>query len=355
MGVRKDPRQMSKPAACNPHRSLSSFRLGGRFRLAQRTKEAGGMRANRHGRHAVYTERGPGATARSDRPLVTVELPVAPEIPARDAALPVPLEKLCPHGGTIIDDLPRCGLCFEAKGAAATPEESYKLFQLSLYELCRKVAAKHDFRGIPFWDRAHGIFILLMEPRNLRAIRKAKSRFGMAWKIANDRMTDMKRAPYHWKEWSVSQLNFGDMDDDVRLDLINQDTPDRRRNSGDSDTYSVGGAHGIETSFGPPPEEIRYFPGVNLVWTESNFDKLKILLAEALDKLARYPFDLSIAIKFKVGFYTEKMTTEEIAEWASDARGVKITPRQVSYAIDKGLLQMRAHLESSFAPRITKT
>jgi hypothetical protein len=302
------------------------------------------VRAGRRGSF-VYTERGPSACLEKPRIPVTFDesLPADVQQPARDANLPIPLEKPCPHGGIFINGVPRCGLCFQQKGGGS-PEESFNLFVMSLYGVCEKAAKKHwQWAGsIPLQDRWHHMICALLEPKNLRQLLTAKKPEALAYSIAQRRLIDLERSPVYWKEWNVSQLKFGnrypdgdgnEATDEECLDTIVVEK--KLSQEWAQECY----------------ERARILPGVNLLWTQENLQRLRITLDEAQRRLPTYPFSVSMAIKLHIGFFPEtgKYTFEDVARWASEG-GKIITPRQARYAIQNGLDDMKRHLLQTLVP-----
>lgn len=309
------------------------------------------MRASRRGSF-VYTERGPSARLEKPRIPVTFyeSLPADVQQPTRDANLPIRLEKPCPHGGIFINGIPRCGLCFQQK-SDGSPEESFDLFIMSLYGVCEKVAKKHwQWAGsISLQDRWHHMICALLEPKNLRQLLAAKKPENLAYSIAQRRLIDLQRSPVYWKEWNVSQLNFENQSLDNDDNKVSNE--ERLDNLNARSNLSQEWAQECY-------ERARIFPGVNLLWTQENLQRLRIVLDEAQRRLPTYPFSASMAIKLHIGFYPEtgKYTFEDVARWASEG-GKIVTPRQARYAIQNGLNDMKRHLLRTLVPdfkRVTK-
>lgn len=291
------------------------------------------MRAGHKG-GGRYTERGPGAQPDKSHIPMVIELPAdrIADVSERDSALPVVPEKVCPHGGIYIDNIPRCGECFQKRGG--TPEESWNLFLMSLYDVCRRIAWKHkDWeKSIPFGDRVHHTFVTLFSPDNMLRLMKARDPLALAHKIAERRMIDLQRKPVYWKEWKVSQLNSFDVDKGT----------DDRRSDFSEECY----------------ENVRCFPGVKLFWDDTNLNKIRVALRDIESRLPTYPFSVSLAIKLHIGYWPEtgKYSFEEVAAWASEqnGNGKTITAKQARYAIEKALEQMKLELQRLFIPVLKK-
>jgi hypothetical protein len=299
-----------------------------------------------------YTERGAGATKGSGKGKRrhAEDEPVLRVAGAWGLArkLPITPGKVCPHGGVYLNDTPRCGICFKQQGGC-TPEDSFQLFLMSLYDVCHQIALKHhDWeKSIPREDRIHHTFVTLFgNPNSMRRIMNADNPLGMAHSIAGKRMIDLQRKPIYWKEWSVSQLNFGSkqpdgdgddvIDNEGRLDIV--------RGAGYDDWYSE------------VQERHLVFPGVKLLWDNANLNRVRVALRNIESRLPKYPFDVAMALKLHIGYWPEtgNYYFAEVAKWASENehnlnRRV-ITARQAQYAIKKACAKMKADLVRLLTP-----
>jgi hypothetical protein len=217
---------------------------------------------------SFYTERGPGASTGNSSPRFAPKAkslcepsPLPEEIVTVQPIdviqnRPAPLEEVvrprCEHGGDIVDGVPFCGICFSPVISKVIAEEKnkklrvrghtsvvpgfvgemdvqiipydtwqegaaagFQIFLHSLFNLCGRVAWRNRFRAISYDDRRNQAFWAVWS--NLRRIRKADNPFGMATRIAERAITDMKRNPVYYREWSESQLNVAAASDDPEM------------------------------------------------------------------------------------------------------------------------------------------
>jgi|GEM_PF-6220950 len=305
------------------------------------------MRAKK-GNSYVFTEPGINRLIESSEDSPALEL----KEPFKSSGPPAPPEKLCPHGGVYFNDIPQCGLCFRQAGSGLSPEQEMQAFLISIYRMIQRLVKEErhwSFRAISQKDKIQYAFSVLIEPKNLPMIQQARNPHGRAWDIADKRLLDLYRKPVYWNEWSVSQLKF----------------PEEGGEEGDKDSFETNGQRlqQIEapsiTDFALEDkiigdDSVRYFPGVKLLWTRKNVQRLIDLAREGMNFLPERPLPVSDIIEMRAGsskkFGAAPWTWEEIANFYSPAGGRQVSVRQVSYAFSTGAASVRRHILRSLTP-----
>jgi hypothetical protein len=273
-------------------------------------------------------------------------------------APPISLPKsplVCEHGGEIIYDIPRCGLCLgERRGVTA--DESFGLFLESLRNVARRVArtSSSATSKMKYDDRYSECFSLLLNPRNLKTIASAKSPMAMATRIAKDRLNNVYRDPFYKQTTVFSQFPSMRADGEQKVnasekvDFLCQraTTTDRRAKGSGSVAYFA-----TPDPDDDEPGSFKLFPGFWVLWTKENVRRLVDLMKEALDKLQRKPFSHAMLIKLRHGALgDEPYTWAELAKHATDTSGKNVTVDQVRYAVAAGEASVRAHIFKKEAP-----
>jgi len=98
-------------------------------------------------------------------------------------------------------------------------------------------------------------------------------------------------------------------------------------------------------------ERAREFPGLNLVWTEENFNRLQRAIDSGRRKLPKRPFDAWLVIDMRLGLSEEMKEHgwQEIANHFSSP-WKRMTPRQAKYAYDTALTFLKSHLIKTLVP-----
>jgi hypothetical protein len=312
--------------------------------------------ARRGSHRKIYATRGYEAEIKETTPFGVEEKP------PKDTAVPVPAVEVCQHGGEIVNGIPRCGNCFKQPNSDFTAEESFVVFLDSLMDVCKRVVCKENHRDYRFMSKEQKIahcFGAITDAKHLLKIFKADKPNGMAYTIADRRLMDWYRSKAYKDEQRaghlcVSQLTFpdgrwewgGGLDtDSARLEYI--------------DTKKQAAEAALDRALFER-ESYRYFPGVTLLWTEENIRRLMNLVSEAMSKLPHGDFSWSILIKLRSeafggssrGFNGKPQTWPELAEWASDCQGKKVSEKAVRYAFEKGTALIRAHILKHLTPTL---
>jgi hypothetical protein len=302
------------------------------------------MRARKGGHRYVYAD--PGTDF--EREALEDSLSLTPKEPVIDDAPVVP-EKLCPHDGVYFNDVPRCGFCFQEASNGLTPEDSFNAFQLSLYDICKRAAYLHSsFQSIPWKDKVQHAFSVLIEPKNMLKLLKARNPHGLAYRMANYRLDDLIKRPVYWREWAVSKLKFPEAGDAEGGEDFSTNTARFDALTAPSETDYV-----LESKL-LDGESVRRFPGVELIWTPANIRRLMDLVNEAMKRLPTTPFSMPVLIKLRAGCMegcgNDPWTWEEAANFLSPGGGKKVTVDQVRYAFATGTALIRRHIMRSLIP-----
>jgi len=103
-------------------------------------------------------------------------------------------------------------------------------------------------------------------------------------------------------------------------------------------------------------EITRRFPGVELLWTPENIQRLVDLAKDAMARLPKEPFDHSVMISFRSNAYGGKhdrsrgWTWRELAKWASGCQGRNVTDKQIRWAFERGTAEVRNHILGFLTP-----
>jgi hypothetical protein len=299
------------------------------------------MRA-KHKSGFVYTTR--GHDPEMERLRDSAALTVAPSTP-RVATLAD--HYVCPHGGQYFKGIPMCGACLHDSSGKYSESDKALAFAKHLDDICTMVAFKEHhryFKAIPVNDRKSICFTAIW--KNLVQIFKAnKNPFGMAYTIADRALTAEERKLCYWREWRVDDMNFSKtkadddqpLSEDEKLSYLKQ-----------------------EVDEGFEDESVRIFPDAKLLWTRGSIDKLMSLADEAMSKLPSWPFSHAEAIRLRSGFTGgREIPWPALAKHFDDTRyGRPVTERQIRYAVQNGLLEIRIHILRRLTPdlgEITKS
>jgi hypothetical protein len=103
-------------------------------------------------------------------------------------------------------------------------------------------------------------------------------------------------------------------------------------------------------------EHVLTLPGVRLLWTPENMERLMDKAKEGLEKLPKEPFDWSVIIKLRANAYglrgdrVNHFTWRDLARRATDMRGANVTEKAVRHAFVAGTAQVRAHILKHLTP-----
>jgi len=355
------------------------------------------MRAKSHGRY-VYTERGnigipprmavpfpnkqktlnPSDSASAPQPLE--EIIMITPANARRPHIETPVQLKCPHGGVIVNGVAYCGLCAEPQikeiiarekdaklrvrghisvvpghvghldvqsipydTAQEGVAEGFQIFLASLFNLCGRVAFKDYFYAIDYEEKKNQAFWAILS--NLKTITRAKNPHGMATTIATRAITNLKRNPVYYREWSQSHLNVYEPHEKYEGEVQRVDNDfeklgllDYRNNP---EAY---GDAGFQLGIATP-----VFPGARDIWIPFYIEQLQDLLKEAMSQLpnpVKHPeFNTNIAIKLWVGYWPEQRKGWTYAELAEHYYQ-DMNERQIRYCIQNGLAFAQKYIES---------
>jgi hypothetical protein len=283
------------------------------------------MRARKGSHQLVYTHRGYDP----DHAAVEGSIALAVEEQPADFDVAVTPARVCPHGGIYRNGLPVCGECFQQPHSGYTPEDSWNVFVMSLYDVCQRVArsTKHYTKKIELRDRVQHCILALLQPQTLKSLQRARNPYHLAYDIADKRLIDLERNKVFRHEFNT------DFDPETNSELEKPSRSEREEKE-----YAI--RHGA----------IRVFPGVKLLWTAHHIDRLMRLVAEAMDALPREPFSYSTAVSLHTGFWGEQMSWPELARHMSQTRGRPVSVKQVRLAVETSLATMRRHLLRNLTP-----
>jgi hypothetical protein len=252
----------------------------------------------------------------------------------RAAPIPKP-ERTCPHGGIYLGSTALCAECEQT--------DVDELFGLAVQHTARKAAQKIRVVTSTMDDCFMTAVLALVHPKNRMRILKANSPDAMAYRIAEKaimklfRSRSAKAMPVGWMEFS---------DDENVADDKTETTSQR--------IEALDGMIQVQEEkqkwANACYERARVFPGIGLLWTEKNLNRLQIVLDEAKKLLATKPYSLWMVINMRLGL-SEGMIEhkwEDIAEQVSTWK--PLTVRQVKYAYEQGLRSMKAHLVNTLMP-----
>jgi hypothetical protein len=301
---------------------------------ARRGTRGGGTRG---GGKLVYTR--PGRDAYADKLVIE-------EVPPPAEAKPSEPVRVCPHGGIYIGEIAICGECAHA---SQTTED---VFGAALLDIARKASWSVRVRTETPDDCAMVAVLAMLG--NRKRILTAKSPAAMAMTIAQRAIQKLYRKNI---PLAVSQMSFGGSEDGNR----NID-PTTSQRLGWLEMEGFKPIWSDPNDFGPDPEawspwskqsyeRIRTIPGINLLWTAENFRRVQIFLDEAKALLPTRPFSVwsVINLHFGINEGQSKLTWEVIAAELSPS-WKPLTARQVRYACQEGLKQMRVYLLQKLLP-----
>ncbi len=296
------------------------------------------MKAKRRGR-LVHTIKGLGARMPASQPVPVDLNDTAPvdvtgkEISVlipRAAPIPKP-ERVCPHGGIYLGGLAICGECEQTNVD--------DLFGLAVLYIAGIAARKVRVVTSTIDDCTMVAIMALIEPKNRARILKAKEPDALAMTIAQ---RAIMRAYRRITPTLVSQMSFpGDntnkeLETSERLEVLDAETEIQKEKQAWANAYY---------------QRAHVFPGIGLLWTAANLNRLQIILDEAKRALPTKPFSVWMVINMRLGLGEDmrEHSWQEITENVPPA-WKNITERQVRYAYQEGLKSIKAHLINSRCP-----
>jgi len=319
------------------------------------------MRANRHGKGYVYTERGPDVF-RKEPPRPFIVKPDDENVPSVSTPSSVVLsppqpEPICPHNGIYFGGVAICGECLRDRRGKGVDEkqlaqETENLFGLAVLHTCNRVARKNLVRSVPLDDCVMTAALALVNPKSKKQILTAKNPEAMAYTIAKRAIQKLYRGGKSVKSLAVSQIAVAN---DEGQDLSVSDAigllAEPQWQKGDRAAFnSVKMTRKVYDAWAERCyERVRVFPGIKLLWTDENLNRLRMVLDEAKKLLPTRPFSHWIVISMKIGYDMPAHTWSQIAEQVSPS-WKRLTERQVQYAYNEGLKMMKTHLLSKLLP-----
>lgn len=298
------------------------------------------MKAKRRGR-LVHTIRGQGARLPESKPVTADSTATAPvdvtgtEISVlipRAAPIPKP-ERVCPHGGIYLGGMALCGECEQ--------RDANELFGLAVLYTARKAARKIQVVTSTVDDCVMTAVMALVYPKNKTKILKANNPDAMAYTIAERAIKRLYRSG-SVKSMSVGKMSF----ENIENDDLAETTSQKLEYLDGMVQVQQEKQHWADACY----ERARVFPGIGLLWTEKNLNRLQIVLDEAKRLLPTKTFSHWIVINMRLGLSEgmQEHTWEEIAEQVTTFK--EITERMVRYAYNEGLKSIKAHLINSLMP-----
>lgn len=285
------------------------------------------MRAKRRGR-LVYTERGPGAKIKPAPSPTTPVLVTAPRQVIELAPPQLVPEEACPHGGLFLHDVPVCGICSDGEQIG-----------LALLHIARKLSYKIPVASATPED-VMMVSVLAMVA-NQKKILSAREPGALAHTIGKRAVLKMYR-PKSLVAIAVGKMKLYD-DEDTKLEQTSQKLEflDQQRVLAEQDEQWAAECY----------ERARTFPGIDLVWTAKNFERLQEAIEDGKRDLPSTPIDQWRVIDMRLGL-SEGMKEhgwQEIADVIAPS-WKPIPEHQVRRAYHAGLAFLKTHLIKTLVP-----
>jgi len=298
------------------------------------------MRAKRNGSTYVYTQPASGAFVREDTPAEVEAIPVTtPQDVIHNPLSAVIPERVCPHGGVYFHDMCVCGVC---------GGDDDNLFGLAVMHVARKTAYKVPVTSDVFTFDDVVMTCATALVANRKRILTAKNPTALAFTIAHRAALKLYRSR-SVKTMAVGRMKFESGEETQHLETTTQrlEYLDALRQ------YSEEQEQWARQCY----ERARVFPGLNLMWTAENFDRLQEAIESGRRQLPLHPFDVWRVIDMRLGL-SEGMEEHSWKDLASSVSRpwdhVTVTARQAKYAYDSGLKFLKVHLMRTLVPDTEK-